>query len=175
MPPDVLDAAQARLREGWRKYVARRVHGAPERAIALVALPQRAPFALLFDGRSLEVASEAGSAREAGEALAAMPVTGMLMRQGSVAIWRESLSEDQAAARWRAFGGDEAFALPPPRHARSSASDALHAYALVRRGADQARVELSTHLDLAQATRTWATRYAAYLRPDLRVLLGPAS
>jgi hypothetical protein len=174
IPPDVAAHAHRQLHDGWKRQVARRIHGAEERALALVVLPaEAAPYVFLFDGRTCEAASPA-----LGSVLAAMadlPKTGMLMKQGANALWRESLSDDQAAARWRALGGDEAFALEPLQHSGRSGGEALQAFAVVRRGHDRVRVELSSDLDLPanQAVWKWARRLAPFLRSDLRApLLG---
>ncbi|MBS2033247.1 MAG: hypothetical protein JST54_35565 [Deltaproteobacteria bacterium] len=173
IPPDVNARANREFRESWQRYVARRVHGAEERALALVVDPATAaPYAFVFDGRSCEAASPA-----LGSVLAAMtglPKSGMLMKQGANAIWRESLSADQAAARWRALGGDEAFALEPVRHSGRVPTHELNAYAIVRRGQDRVRVELSRDLDLPAnaAIRAWAQRLLPFVRPDLREALG---
>lgn len=166
LPPDVQARAWSQLREGWRKQVARRVHGAEERAIGLVALPpDAAPFALVFDGRTCEAAVP--QTERAARELAELPPTGMVMRQGATVLWRESLSADQAASRWRALGGDEAFSLQPalPGHG-------LRAYALVRRGQDRAHVDLSGLALPANAPiRAWAERFKPFLRADLRAAL----
>jgi len=171
IPPDVEARAWSQLREGWRKQVARRVHGAEERAIGLVALPQDAPpFALVFDGRTCEAAVP--STERAARELAELPPSGMVMRQGATLLWRESLSADQAEARWRLLGGDEAFALEPARPGTG-----LRAYAMVRRGQDRVHVELSGLAEPVNAeVRAWAERFAPFLHGGLRrALFGATS
>jgi len=162
IPDDVAARALERMREGWQRYAARRVHGAPDRALALVAFsPGGAPYAFVFDGRTCEAASPALGGVPA--AMAELPGSGMVLRQGGNVLWRESLTDDQAAQRWRALGGDEAFGLPIEPGARL---DALEAYALVRRGHDRVRVALGD-----DGTRAWAQRLAPFLRADVRAAL----
>lgn len=173
IPPDVSARTWSQLREAWRRQVARRVHGAEVRALALVVMPDEgAPLALVFDGRSCEVATPLPPDSQAGPdavlQLAELPRAGMVMRQGGVLLWRESLSPDQAEARWRQLGGDEAFALAPPRM-QQRMHGAPRAYALVRRGGDHAHVELAPGgLGLPEPHTRWAARFVPYLRSDLR-------
>lgn len=173
IPPDVSARVWAQLREAWRKQLARRIHGAEARALALMVLPQAdAPQALVFDGRSFEVAvpllPDAVAGPDAVLQLAGLPRAGMVMRQGGVLLWRESLSADQAEARWRQLGGDEAFTLSPPR-LQPRMAGAPRAYALVRRAGDHAHVELAPGgLGPPEAPARWAARFAPYLRAELR-------
>jgi hypothetical protein len=173
IPPDVSARTWVQLREAWRRHLARRVHGAEVRALALVVLPDDGlPQALIFDGRTCEVATpllpEPVAGSDALLQLATLPRTGMVMRQGGVLLWRESLSVDLAEARWRQLGGDEAFALAPPR-LQPRLPGAPRAYALVRRGGDHAHVELAPGaLGLPEPSTRWAVRLLPYLRPDLR-------
>jgi hypothetical protein len=172
LPDDVLERAGRGLREGWMRHVAKRVQGAEERALALVALPTPGaspfgPYALLFDGRTLEIASaEPGleSSRSPGQTLQSLglPSSGLIASHAGVSLWRESLSDDQAQQRWRSLGGDEAFALP-----LGQPEAGLEAYALVRRGADRMRVVLTPSLVRSEVGRAWIERFRQFLREDV--------
>lgn len=176
VPPDVRGGALAQLRESWRRYVARRVHGAKERAIALVVLPSAAlPFALVLDEHAMECAAPVDSGEEAVRAVEGLPRSGMIMRQGGVVLWRESLTEDRVAARWRELAGDLAFTLPPSRLSGRPVLQGVQAYAIVRRGGDQARIDFGSGLELPAETRSWLARFASYLPTSLRGVLAPPS
>ena len=176
IPAELEARARQALREAWRRHVAKRVHGADQRALALVALPDgdEGPFCMLYDGRTLEWASAAAAPARTPEVPPALAsASGLLLRQPGLLLWRESLNDDTATARWRTLGGDEAFGVTPQATAAAGARR-LECYAIVRRGSDRVRLDLghpARFLLRQSPMQRWAERQAPMLREDVRKLL----